>query len=167
MPDLPIPRQLRQRPKQDGFPVPYSVMWVDGKPDFRVTDGQRWLGCVRGRRCALCGIGLGKKGAWFVGGPLCHENRIFLDPAMHQECAEYALRVCPFLAAPRGHFSNLDHRPAPAAAAISPIAADVRPDRFMLGLALGFQLIRMQNQPAILATPWQSVQWWRHGSPIE
>lgn len=95
------------------------------------------------------------------------EPLILPDPAMHQECAEYALRVCPFLAAPRGHFSNLDHRPAPAAAAISPIAADVRPDRFMLGLALGFQLIRMQNQPAILATPWQSVQWWRHGSPIE
>jgi hypothetical protein len=166
MPDLPeMPRRLRQRAKHNGYPVPYSVMWVDGVPDFRVTDGERWLSCVRGRRCAMCGVGL-DKGAWFVGGPLCEVNRVFLDPAMHLDCAEFALRVCPFLAAPRSHFSDLERRPAPDAATPSTIVSPERPDRFMLGLAAGYQLIRVNNQPAIYATPWHQVQWWRHGSPI-
>lgn len=107
-----IPVRLLPRPTDSrGFIVPFFVCWFkDGKPsregvdgavpDFRVVDPDRFMLCTRGLRCWICGEPLGVRHA-FVLGPMCCVTRVTSEPGSHRECAEYAVRVCPFLARPR------------------------------------------------------------------
>lgn len=167
MAEVPIPLRLDARPRAaNGFPIPYLVVIVDGRPDFRISDPDKWLECNLHKLCALCGQPLKKRG-WFVGGPLCHENRIFLDPPMHRDCAEYALKVCPYLAMPRGHFSNVEKRPAPLPITVSQMVAPERPERFMLACTDEWKLAVGNNDPFIVASPWTEVHWYRHGEEIQ
>ena len=99
--DLPErPRRMLHLPLDDrGFPVPWFVAFIDGKPDFRVI---RELGVVRAHNkelCWLCGERRGTKFS-FVVGPMCGVNRVTAEPPSHTECAEYAVRACPFLTKP-------------------------------------------------------------------
>jgi hypothetical protein len=93
-----------------GYPVPWFVCWIDGKPDFRVADSSkmvkaRQLGC-----CWVCGEKLGK---WktFVIGPMCAVNRTTSEPPCHDECAVFSATACPFLTLPRAQRrdANLPH----------------------------------------------------------
>jgi hypothetical protein len=52
--------------------------------------------CLRDKLCAICGRRLGEY-CYFIGGPLSKKNRLFVDPAMHKHCAEFASKVCPFV----------------------------------------------------------------------
>jgi len=91
-----------QRDKR-GFPIPYIILRdKSGQPHFTINDEEKRTECLVKRRCAVCGKHL-EKTFWFVGGPMSafHENGAYLDTALHQECMEYALQVCPYLAAPR------------------------------------------------------------------
>ncbi|MBK3333519.1 hypothetical protein GA845_00540 [Burkholderia pseudomallei] len=83
-----------------GYPVPYFVAWVDGKPDFRVSDGAKMQNCVRFHRCWLCGGMLGRYRA-FVIGPMCAVNRVSSEPPSHLNCALFAVHACPFLILPK------------------------------------------------------------------
>jgi hypothetical protein len=106
------PARIRGLPIDErGFPTPWFVAWFrDGKavaphtpmakPDFRVVDTPKWGQAVRGRLCWLCGHPLGKHMA-FVIGPMCAINRITSEPPCHRDCAEFAVRTCPFLTRPR------------------------------------------------------------------
>ena len=162
-----IPRRLQQRPthSRTGFPIPWGVPVIDGEPDFRAIDPDRWMDCAGNGRCQLCGE-LIKRGGWFVGGPECATNRFFLDPAMHRDCAEYALRVCPFLAARSSHYSNLDRRPAPEGFAVVAAVPTKRPDRFMLGHAPGWAIVRAPDAMLIRAQPWTELHWYRQGQEV-
>lgn len=96
-----LPSRMQALPVDHrGYPVPYFVAWIDGAPDFRVADGEKLVKCVNERRCWLCGQHLGSYFA-FVVGPMCSVNRVSSEPPSHRECAEFALRVCPFLIMPR------------------------------------------------------------------
>ena len=161
-----MPRRLRQRPKDHrGFPIPFTTLIVDGKPDFRISDPDRWLTCLCDLRCALCGQTLDE--AWFVGGPSCEQSRQFLDPAMHRDCAEFALRTCPFLSMPKGHFSDIERRPPPPGFAMVPGVDPKRPERFMLGRAPGYRRSGGGVGPVIIATaPWLELFWWKDGIRI-
>ena len=64
------------------------------------------------RLCGVCGRGLDYWIA-FIGGPACQKNRLFKDPAMHPQCAEYAARICPFIAGSKTKYSS---RPLPEGA---------------------------------------------------
>jgi len=83
-----------------GYPVPWFVAWVDGKPEFRAADAAKWTRAVRDRLCWMCGAPLGK---WltFVLGPMCAVNRTTAEPPCHTECARYAAANCPFLTRPQ------------------------------------------------------------------
>jgi hypothetical protein len=83
-----------------GFPVPWFVAWVDGKPDFRVADERKLALAMRQRRCWICGHRLGRLGTSVVG-PMCAINRISSEPQSHLSCARYAVQACPFLTQPR------------------------------------------------------------------
>lgn len=83
-----------------GYPVPYFVAWVDGKPEFRTADNQKWTKCVRHHRCWVCGDVVGKFKT-FVIGPMCVVNRTTSEPACHMECAEFSATACPFLTLPK------------------------------------------------------------------
>ena len=163
-----IPRRLRQRPRTPaGLPIPYLVVTLpDGRPDFRTSDPERWLTVCRRRLCALCGQPLNRSGGWFIGGAKSITLRTFTDPPMHRECAEFALRTCPFLAMPKAHFSDPERRPPPEGHVIVPIVDTARPDRFGLGRAASWRIAILQGVTLIIANPWLELHWWRDGEQI-
>src|SRR5262245_25896905 len=85
-----------------GFPI-FATVYCDaaGRPHFTVSDEAKRQWVIRNDRCALCGDKL-LRGRWLIGGPLSafHERGTFTDPPMHDDCAHYALLVCPYLATP-------------------------------------------------------------------
>jgi len=165
----PIPPRLACRPRdRRGLPIPFTVLILaDGTPDFRLSDLDRWEEAVSRPCCALCGGSLKGLKKWFVGGPMCFENRLFTDPAMHRECAIFALRACPFLAMPKGHYSSLEARPIPEGFGVMPAVSDTRPERFMLACARGFTVGTWGPTTVIQATAWQRVEWWKDGVLLE
>ena len=57
-----------------GFPVPYFVVWIDGKPDFRLVMPGRLGECFKNKICWICGEPLGRFLAFAIG-PMCVFNR--------------------------------------------------------------------------------------------
>lgn len=96
----PLPKRWGHLPLSDkGYPVPWFVGQVDGKPDFRVVRPHGYLEAYKANVCWLCGHPLGVLKACVVG-PMCGVNRVTSEPASHYECANYAVRACPFLTRP-------------------------------------------------------------------
>jgi hypothetical protein len=92
-----IPKFLSHLSVWQGKPVPFTIQYFDGVPDFRVVDHEKKRICLMERICAICGRALGEYG-WFIGGPKSLvENSLFSDPAQHEHCARYAIQACPFL----------------------------------------------------------------------
>jgi hypothetical protein len=92
-----LPRDRR------GLPVPVIVMHDrDGNPLFAANDEVERQRLIREDRCQICGDKL-LRGRWYVGGhvSVCALHGLNLDSPMHDECMHYAVRVCPYLAAPR------------------------------------------------------------------
>lgn len=174
-----MPRRLQRRPKdRRGYPIPYVVM-IDknGRPHFTINDGRRVEKCVHGKRCGLCGERLERKAFWFVGGERCFGlNGAFIDPPMHEECARYALQVCPFLAAP-SYAKRIDDKLLdPSAKPDGILIANVdmptaQPERFGLGRCEGYSLVDINGSPAMVARrddlgcQWQRLEFWKNGAP--
>ena len=96
----PLPRRFLGLPIDDrGYPVPWFVHWVDGKPDFRLLRPDGAVEAFEKRKCWLCGDRLGRYGA-FVVGPMGPIIRIAAEPPSHRDCAEFAVKACPFLVRP-------------------------------------------------------------------
>lgn len=93
--DLP-PRIAKLPTDERGYPVPYFVEWIDGKPDFRVMSSKNLARAVKYRRCWICGEELGRF-LCFTIGPMCGVNRISSEPPSHYDCARFAVSACPFL----------------------------------------------------------------------
>jgi hypothetical protein len=100
--NIPLPPvAMRFLPRDHrGYVVPFFVAWVDGKPDFRATDGQKLRRCIEEGLCWLCGGPLARYVAYVIG-PMCAINRVSSEPPSHLVCAEYAAQVCPFLTMPK------------------------------------------------------------------
>lgn len=98
-PDL--PEKMRALPVDHrGFPVPWFVPFVEGKPVFPAQEGGKFERAWRNELCWVCGGKLGRF-ATFVIGPMCGVNRTTSEPPCHLECAQFSARNCPFLANPR------------------------------------------------------------------
>lgn len=104
--DLPDAMALLPRDER-GYPVPYFVEYIDGKPDFRVMSASHWSNCVRENRCWLCGGKMGKR-KWFVIGPMCCVNHVSAEPPSHRLCATFAVKNCPFLTRPLAKRNDRD-----------------------------------------------------------
>jgi hypothetical protein len=112
--DIPMPDRFKKLPINDkGFPIPAFVAWLaaDGqnylpantygaKRDFRIIDPHYMDGCYRFHRCWLCNEPLGRHRVFAIG-PMCVVNRVTMEPPSHRDCAEYAVRACPFLSQPK------------------------------------------------------------------
>lgn len=95
-----LPDAIKVLPRDKrGFPVPAFAEWIDGEPDFRVVKAGWRENCVNRRLCWICGCRLGDR-KWFVTGPMCTVTRTTSEPPCHAQCAEFAVRVCPFLSMP-------------------------------------------------------------------
>lgn len=97
---LEMPSRFRKlRVDKRGFPVPRFVQDVKGEPDFRVVN-TTWLTlAIRHKLCWLCGEPLGRFQCFCIG-PMCAINRTSSEPPSHKECAEFAVRACPFMVNP-------------------------------------------------------------------
>jgi hypothetical protein len=102
-PEMPEPprfmRDLPVDPKR-GYLVPWFVKWIDGQPEFRVMDRDKFWLAVKEKRCWVCGKSLYAEHVFTIG-PMCAINRISSEPPSHRECAQYSARVCPFLSKPQ------------------------------------------------------------------
>lgn len=100
-PELPpLTDRIATLPVDDrGYPIPFFVDYLDGKPEFRAMDGRKWVRCVKERLCWVCGQKLGKHLAFLIG-PMCALNRTTSEPPSHLECAQWSAKACPFLTRP-------------------------------------------------------------------
>lgn len=103
-PELPpMPPRIAALPLDDrGYPIPFFVAYIDGKPDFRVADPDKVVACVKCRLCWVCGQGLGRNLAFPIG-PMCTVNRTTAEPPSHRDCALWSAIACPFLSRPHAH----------------------------------------------------------------
>ena len=134
-----------------------------GAPDFRVIDPARMGDCVRNRRCWLCGSPLGVHLA-FVLGPMCTINRIISEPPSHRDCAEYAMRACPFLARPRMRRNEHD-MPAGMVEAAG-FHADRNPGTMALWMTRTYQPVNAwagMKGALFQVGDAEQVVWWREG----
>ena len=98
----PMPAGVEKLPRDDrGYPVPWFVAWVDGKPEFRCARGEALTQAIRGNLCWVCGESFIDNILAFVIGPMCAVNRNTAEPPCHLECARFAAMACPFLAIPK------------------------------------------------------------------
>ncbi len=177
---------MRRLPRDErGYPIPVIVMRTDsGKPIFAANDEGERQRCFTTDSCHICGRQLGR-GRWFVGGHLsaCAEHGWFMDGGMHDECAHYALKVCPYLAAPiygklvgqtmlaRSDRKNVMMLP-------DETSGNPRPDYFVAVMAVGqemelapmivgirqFDYVRLvRPKPGTVRV----VQFWQHGVEID
>jgi hypothetical protein len=158
---------LAGRPKdRRGYPIPYSVLIrEDGTPDFRIIDREKADAAVEQRRCALCGGPMGRHVA-FIGGPLCHVNRYFIDGPMHTSCATFAVQTCPHIVLPKAQYRDADKQVNEGMVLVDHQLAD-KPDVFMLGVTTKYEIMDQPGMRLIRAAPWISVTWWREGQEVQ
>ncbi|CAJ4810091.1 Uncharacterised protein [Burkholderia pseudomallei] len=101
LPTLP-PEMMNLPIDERGYPVPFFVAWINGKPDFRIVDPAKKEKAIRFDCCWICGGTLGRYRA-FVIGPMCAVNRVSSEPPSHLNCALFAVHACPFLVMPKAH----------------------------------------------------------------
>jgi hypothetical protein len=162
-----MPRRIAALPRHKGLPVPAMVQFdSQGVPDFKVIDMEKWGRLVGLRGCGICGATMGAR-VWFVGGPLAFTNGVFTDLPMHEDCAVYALRTCPYLALPRYRFIMSEVEVAGCTVHVNEAVSIRRPDRFGLGRATSYRLALMQDSgfPVLSVPQFASVEWWQHGKP--
>jgi hypothetical protein len=174
---IPVPPQMAHLPRDPrGFPI--FVMAYrddDGRAHFTINEEHIRQRVIRRDLCSICGRGL-LRGRWFVGGEKSafHPHGAYIDPPMHSACAHYALRVCPYLAAPTYATPIAGRTVSPddpttfvnPTAIISPSTIDeLRPALFVAVLARG------QHAPpgrAVIfpARPYITVEYWQHGAQL-
>jgi hypothetical protein len=171
--DEPLPnRLLGCHRDRRGFIVPFFVQWFHegqpsrpgiGEPDFRVVNPGSFGACLRHGLCWLCGKPLGKHRA-FVLGPMCVITRVNSEPPSHRDCAEYAMKVCPFLTRPNMRRNDTDFEapiiPAPGE------HQERNPGIMALWMTDGAQLFNAESgQQGILfeVNDPSEVVWWREG----
>jgi hypothetical protein len=96
----PLPAHMQSLPIDErGYPIPWFVSWIDGKPDFRLLDEENFRRAFRENRCTVCGKPLGRFKS-FVGGPMNVIQLISGEPPLHRQCALFSVKACPFLLLP-------------------------------------------------------------------
>lgn len=141
--EVPVPPALQRFPLWHGYPVHYTV-WRDksGRPDFRIMDDARRWECFRKQWCHLCGRNLGQGPYCFIGGPKSVEAHRFVDGPMHRECAEYAARVCPFLASPTGKYRTVVYAEIDGQVVEYESVDNIRPPKMALVVAESYHMER-------------------------
>lgn len=97
-----MPASIAKLPRDErGYPVPWFVAWIDGKPEFRCAGADKLQLAIREQRCWVCGEKFIDSIYAFVIGPMCSVNRVSAEPPAHPECALFSVKACPFLSKPK------------------------------------------------------------------
>jgi hypothetical protein len=155
-----IPKRLKKRPMFHGIPIPFSAfIRPDGTPDFKVTNQKTWRVCVVAKRCGLCGEKLVKGEIFFIGGERSMETGCFYDPPMHRECADYAFKVCPFLACAKG-YSKAPVKPQKDVIVVTdPNMPAIRPNKMGILHAKSYHMMNFQGSEYFQADDVQGIEW--------
>jgi hypothetical protein len=171
----PIPeRMLHLKVDRRGYIIPVSiVIGDDGKPNFTINDELARLKALHHDHCGLCGTPL-FRGRWFIGGPApaFHPQGAYLDLPMHDECCHYALRTCPFIAAPNyGREVGPQQQKKLEAQGNFVVRTDhnVGIDRPVLFVAVMATSQRVVNDGQYVKprTPYRKVEYWQHGKQLD
>ena len=162
MPPLP-PRFLKLPVDPRGYPVPKFV-WKkpDGGYDFRAVEPGWPTQCMNRKLCWLCGEPLGRF-MCFVIGPMCSINRNTAEPPCHRECAEFAVKACPFMRYPNRKRDEVDlpegHAPGGEEAMIKR-----NPGVTCLWITKSYRPYRAPSGDVLIeiGDPVE-VTWWAHG----
>jgi hypothetical protein len=153
-----VPQRMRHlRRDHRGYPWPFLMM-----NDSIVTmDCRKQERCVREKLCMICGRKLDNK-KWFIGGHRTAINRLVVDPAMHEECARYSMKVCPFLA-------NQDMKYRKKYDEDTTLNVGVAPERNETQCLMrtnGFKPIFLNGQVFIFCNRWDHIEHWRNGQRV-
>ena len=160
--DLPI-RMMDLPLDERGYPVPWFVEWMDGKPEFRIMDSAKWIRAVREKRCWICGNRLGAYQV-FVLGPMCGITRTTSEPPCHRECARWAARFCPFLARPHAKRRGDEEMEAMGAKSLGGNAIKRNPGVALLWTARDFHVWKPEGGGVLIEVgdPVE-VEWYAEG----
>lgn len=162
-----IPKRMRKLERdRRGYPIPVAVFRDSfGKPHFQITDQEELKRLVKFDLCPMCGSKLKSK-RWFVGGPKSafYLQGAYADPPMHDECAHYALQVCPYLAAPN-YSKRLEDK---TITDNSIVGTDynveiARPPVFVAVEAFGHHVSGTHTIPK---QPYVTIEYWLHGKQL-
>jgi hypothetical protein len=163
--NYPVPEVLASRPRdRRGYPIPHGV-WQNpqtGEWDFRVIVESKRLHALEHQLCAVSGAPMEPGEYWFVGGPSCFRDRLFIDGPMRREVAEYSLKVCPHLAIPSAQYRSAGteghHRPAEPSEIKMPV--------YLLAMAASYSVEMIDGTRYIRAGEWKRGSWWRGGQQL-
>jgi hypothetical protein len=157
-----MPERIAALPLSDrGYPIPFFVDYIDGKPEFRAMDRSKFIACVKRNLCWVCGQPLGRYKCFAIG-PMCAINRISSEPPSHVECAEWSAKACPFLSNPemvrREHGLPEDRRAAG-------VMVKRNPGVTLLWTVTKIELRQVHNGILFSLVEPVSVSWWKESRP--
>jgi hypothetical protein len=93
---------------------------------------------------------------------MCGINRITAEPPSHKDCAEYALKACPFLSNPQ---AKRPERPMPAGVHVAGHMIERNPGVSLMWTAESFALWRLAGHqtPLIRLGPPLELAFWANG----
>jgi hypothetical protein len=159
-----MPEKMKRLPISDaGFPIPWFVGRhpETGVRDFRIADQGKMYEAVKRSLCWLCGQQLGVHKA-FVLGPMCAINRVISEPPSHFECAEYAVRACPFLTKPRMRRNEAD-LPMDKLVDAAGMGIKRNPGACALWVTRKFEVIRLETGILFQVGDPERVSWFCEG----
>ncbi len=162
-PDLEKPTaRIVSLPIYRGYPVPWFVSWINGVPEFRAADAQKWMQAVQMDLCWVCGHKLGRHKT-FVAGPMCGINRTSAEPPCHLDCAQWSARNCPFLSKPQmvRRENNL-----PEDAGCAGVQIRRNPGATLLWTVKDYKLFGDGNGGVLIDMGMPlATEWWAEGKP--
>jgi hypothetical protein len=162
----PIPSRMAALPRDSrGYAVPFLVLIDDsGQARFALNDDGKEVACRAHDLCSICGQKL-LRGRWFTQGPgsALHEDGAYIDAPMHGECITYALRICPYLAAPKylRLVSGAQAAAVPNRTFVNPTPDNTRPDYFVAVMATAQHCNAFGHY--VPRRPYARIQIWQHG----
>lgn len=144
-----LPKQMESLERDGrGYPILFSLARRKGdggteEVDFTAIDPGKVLRCGYNSLCGICGGSLrtARSQTWlptcFIGGGYSIlESHCFNDPAMHKECATWAMEVCPCMI-----LSSYRRKPAKDDMASHPAGVDTRPTFFGMIISRGYYFL--------------------------
>jgi hypothetical protein len=177
--DIPIPFNLSGNDRdRRGLPIPFIIYRdKDGTPHFTVDDTGKVNLALAKKLCGLCGKPLKLGQMWLIGGSdfWQNEDELFTAPPAHEDCARYAIQVCPYMAA--SNYSRLIEektlKPHAVHESLDVHNDQIRPQRplyFTLLRTSGVKLTPAENgsDRKFIAPrrPWRDLEFWRNGQQI-
>jgi hypothetical protein len=159
----PMPDHIKSLPLDPvrRVPVPWFVAWIDGKPEFRVADGDKLGRAIQHRLCWVCGQKLGKHMVFLLG-PMCGINRVSAEAPCHLDCAEWSTKNCPFLAKPHMHRRDPDGVEAMGTKSAG-LMIKRNPGCTLLWTTTSYKLISDNGGVLFRVGDPTQVSWWKEG----